>query len=428
MSSRAAFAVSSLIALALGPGIVRAEDTVTTAAEPAATEGDGLDFSMPVALKTSLLVSRAPDAPMLFAERDTAAALWRFRIAPELRLGEHVALETAYEHRLRIAPDSAMVGLAVLPPEVDAPYRLVQLDGELASSPTYAWRHELDRFAVAMHTNRLDITAGRQAIGWGRGVVFSAVDLFAPFSALEIDREWRRGVDALHAEVMITDTVSTDAVAALGPSIDESVFAARARGYRGEIDVELVAGWRARDLVAGITSSAAIGDSEVHGELAAFRTPEPVPVAGPLGDRYVLKAVLGGSYRFAWRNGIPIVLEYHYSGFGVVDAEDVVPLLADPAFRARFERGDTQILGRHAIVLSASYEVSPELSTGVRYLQSPRDGSGVVMPTATVTLGDRLTLLGAFYVPWGAAPVGLELKSEYGTAGITGFFQLVATY
>lgn len=50
------------------------------------------------------------------------------------------------------------------------------------------------------------------------------------------------------------------------------------------------------------------------------------------------------------------------------------------------------------------------------------------MPTATVTLGDRLTVLGAFYVPWGAAPVGLELRSEYGTAGIAGFVQLVATY
>lgn len=428
MSSRAALALATVTALAPGSRSLRAEDKVTTAAEPTAIESDGVDFAMPLALKTSLLVSRAPDAPMLFAERDTAASLWRFRIAPELKLGEHVTLETAYEHRLRIAPETALLGLAVLPPEAKAPYRLVQLDGELASSTSYAWRHELDRFAVAMHTERLDVTAGRQAIGWGRGVVFSAVDLFAPFSALEIDREWRRGVDALHAEAMITDTVSTDAVAALGPSIDESVFAARARGYRGEIDVELVAGWRARDLVAGITSSAAIGDGEVHGELAAFRTPEPLPFAGPLGDRYALKAVLGGSYRFAWRNGIPVVIEYHHSGFGVGDARDVIPLLADPAFRARFERGDTQILGRHVIVLSASYEMSPELTTGVRYLQSPQDGSGVVMPTATVTLGDRLSLLGAFYVPWGAAPVGLELRSEYGTAAMAGFVQLVATY
>lgn len=121
-------------------------------------------------------------------------------------------------------------------------------------------------------------------------------------------------------------------------------------------------------------------------------------------------------------------LEYHYSGFGAVRAGDVVSLLADPAFRTRLERGDTQILGRHAIMLSASYELSPELTAGLRYLQNPRDGSGVVIPTANVTLGDRLAILAAFYLPWGASPVGLELRSEYGTTGLTGFIQVVATY
>lgn len=427
MSSHVAAVIG--LALAIGARTIRADEVTEPATEASSTDdGTGIDLSMPVAFKSSLLLSRAPDAPMLFAERDMAASLWRLRIAPALKLGEHATIESAYEHRLRIGPQDSMVGLAVLPAEAEAPYRLVQLDDELASGSTYAWRHELDRFALAIHTERLEVTAGRQAIGWGRGVLFSAVDLFAPFSALEVDREWRRGVDAVRGEVMITDTISTDVVAAFGPSVDESVFAARARGYRGDIDVELIAGWRARDLVAGVTSSAAIGDAEVHGELAAFRTPEPLPAGGQLDDRTALKAVLGGSYRFSWGNGIPVFLEYHYSGFGVVHAEDLVPLLADPAFRTRLQRGDTQILGRHAIMISASYEISPELTTGLRYLQSPRDGSGVVMPTATVTLGDRLTILGAVYVPWGAAPVGLELRSEYGTAAITAFVQLVATY
>lgn len=425
MSSRLG-AVTAL-GLAFGSSELRAEDDVTKTAS-STDDGPAIDLSVPVAFKSALLLSYAPDAPLLFAERDTAASLWRFRIAPALKLGEHVLIESAYEHRLRIAPEGAGVGLSVLPTEAKAPYRLVQLDGEIASGPTYAWRHELDRFALAIRTDRLDVTAGRQAIGWGRGVLFSAVDLFAPFSAFEVDREWRRGVDALRGEVMITEKISTEAVAAFGPSVDESVVAARARGYRGDLDVELMAGWRARDLVAGVTSSGAIGDAEVHGELAAFRTPAPLPAGGQLGDRVALKAVLGGSYRFGWRNGIPVVLEYHYSGFGVAHPEEVVPLLADPAFLLRLERGDTQILGRHAIMLSANYEVSPELTAGLRYLQNPRDGSGVVIPTANVTLGDRLAILAACYLPWGAPPVGLELRSEYGTAGISGFVQIVATY
>ena len=146
------------------------------------------------------------------------------------------------------------------------------------------------------------------------------------------------------------------------------------------------------------------------------------------GDRGALKAVLGGSYRFSVGNGIPVFAEYHYSGFGATHATEILTLLADPRFRSRFERGDTQILGRHAFTVSATYEVSPELATGLRWILSPRDGSGVIVPTATATLGDRLSLVAAVYVPWGASPSGLTLQSEYGSAALTGFVQLIAAY
>jgi hypothetical protein len=125
---------------------------------------------------------------------------------------------------------------------------------------------------------------------------------------------------------------------------------------------------------------------------------------------------------------VPVFLEYHYSGFGAVRATDVVTLLADPSFRTRLERGDTQILGRHAITLQASYELSPELSTGLSWIQSPRDGSGVIVPNATATLGDRLSIRALLYLPWGAEPIGVTLQSEYGTAALTGYVQLLATY
>jgi hypothetical protein len=397
-------------------------------AVPAAAGADGLDLEVATALKSALVVSRAPDAPLLFPERDTAVALWRLRLAPELTVGEHVTMSAAYEQRIRPAPQGMTLGLGVLPGEVAAPFRLTQLDWQIGSGSAYTWRHEIDRLAIAVHAGRLELTAGRQAVGWGRGVLFSAIDLFAPFSPLEADREWRRGVDAVRAEVTLFDTISADAMAAIGPSLDESAFAGRVRGYRGDVDLELVAGWRARDLMIGVTTSAAIRDAEVHGELAAFRTPEPPPAGAQLGQRGVVKAVVGGSYQLAIGNGVPVFVEYHYSGFGAVRARDVVALLAEPAFRARLERGDTQILGRHAITAYATYELGPELATGLRCIVSPRDGSGVLVPTATATLGDRLAVTAALYVPWGATPVDTTLQSEYGSAGLTGFVQLLATY
>jgi hypothetical protein len=376
--------------------------------------------------KGTLLLSQAPDAPLLYPERDSATSFWRVRFEPEARLGTRFTLGAAYEQRVRVfSAASGGAGLGILPPDTPAPYRIRQLDWNISSSSGSSWRHEIDRAYLAAHLEKVELTLGRQAIGWGRGVLFGAVDLFSPFTPLEADREWRRGVDAIRADFELTTRSSLDVVGAFAESLSESAFAARFRGYRGDLDLELVGGYRARDAFFGITSSAAVGGAEIHGEIAVFRAPEALP-AGGLGseERVALKAVLGGSYRIPVANGILFFAEYHYSGFGAPSAEEILPLLSDPSFRERYLRGDTQILERHALAALATYEASPELTLNGQWIQSPVDGSGVVVPSATWTLSDRLSLLGSLYFPYGAAPVRLTLQSTYGAAAISGLFQI----
>jgi hypothetical protein len=188
------------------------------------------------------------------------------------------------------------------------------------------------------------------------------------------------------------------------------------------VDVELVTGWRARDVFAGMTSSAAVGDAEVHGEVALFRAPHVLPGAGD--RRVALKAVAGGSYRVGIGNGLLVHAEYHYSGFGAKDAAPIAALLGDPAFRARYLRGDTQILQRHALAVLASYEVSPELGVALQWLHGPVDGSGVVAPSASVTFGDKVSLLASAYWPYGRTPRGTTVRSEYAAASRSGLLQV----
>ncbi len=297
--------------------------------------------------------------------------------------------------------------------------------GGSRATTTFAWRHEIDRASAAFHLPRAELTVGRQAVGWGRGVLFGAVDLFAPFSPLEADREWRRGVDAARAEVRLSDRFSVDAVAALGESLGTSALAARVRGYAGDVDGELVAGWRGRDLLAGATTSAAVGGAELHGELCAFFARDPLPGGGAWGnERLAPKAVLGGSHRIPVGRGLVGFAEYHYSGFGARSARDIVPLLAGRAFGERLARGDTQLLGRHAVALLGTLELTNELATQALVLVSPSDGSGVLAPAATYTLSDAASVNATLYVPWGAKPEGLTLRSEYGATPLSFFVQV----
>lgn len=374
-------------------------------------------------IKAGALVSRAPDGGLLPADRDGAQSAWRVRIEPLARIGSRVTAGVSYEHRLSLSSQpAAFAGLAVLPTEAPAPYRVRQLDWTVSRSQASSWRHEVDRAYVAASLAGVNVTLGRQAIGWGRGALFGAVDLFSPFAPLEADREWRRGVDAVRADVKITDRASLDVVGAFGERVDDSLFAARFRGYAGDVDAEIVGGWRARDAFAGMTTSAAVGDAELHGELALFRAPSALPGAGE--RRVAVKAVAGGSYRIGVGNGVLVHAEYHYSGFGAKDAAGIAGLLDDPAFRARYLRGDTQVLQRHALGLLASYEMSPELAASLQWLHGPADGSGVVGPSASVTFGDQVSLLLSVYWPYGRGPSGTGIRSEYGAASRAGLLQL----
>jgi hypothetical protein len=222
-------------------------------------------------------------------------------------------------------------------------------------------------------------------------------------------------VDAIRADIELTTRSSLDLVGAFGERLDESAFAARFRGYREALDLELVGGYRARDWFAGATSSGPIGEAELHGEVALFHTPDVGLVA---------KGVFGGSYRIPAGNGILLFVEYHYSGFGAPRAEDILPLLSTPEFLERYLRGDTQILDRHAIAALATYESSPELTMNGQWIQSPVDGSGVLVPSLTWTFSDRLSFLGSFYFPYGAEPIGRTLQSTYGAAALSGLLQI----
>jgi hypothetical protein len=182
--------------------------------------------------------------------------------------------------------------------------------------------------------------------------------------------------------------------------------------------VEVVGGRRGQDLFGGVTSSAALGDAAVHGEAAAFRIPSDV-------DREVVwKVVVGGSYRFPIGAGILAYAEYHYSGFGAEHPEEIPALLATPSFLERFVRGDMQILSRHAVGVTGSYDASPEVTYSAQWLHNPADGSGIVAPALMYTFNDDVSLLGTVYIPYGRSPDGGQLRSEYGAAPVSGLLQL----
>jgi hypothetical protein len=389
-----------------------------------------LDFN--TSLKLTGLVSRAPDDTLLFPDRNAAIGLFRGRFDLKYAQAPFLDANFGYEHRMRAqTQDAGGIGGNILPSGGKAFFRLTQLDWQISRrDDTFLWEHEIDRALIGLHPGWGEITLGRQAVGLGRGRLFSAVDMFAPFSPTEVDREWRRGVDAARVEYRPADNLSVEGIAIFGESWDESAFLGRARGYLGSVDGEFVFGKRGEDVFAAAITSAAVFGAAVHAEAAIFDVPEKQPDGGIFGnDRLVGKALVGASYTFDVGNGLTLLGEYHYSGFGIKHAEDATRILSvDTALQKRFLRGDTQTLGRHNLGFQASYPVNHAVTAGFLILTSARDGSGLLSPSVVWDIRRNVTFLSSAFVSWGARPSGGVLQSEYGGTPWSLFLQVNAYF
>jgi len=395
------------------------------------SDNEGHHSNLTVAGKATFLASDAPSEPILFPDEHNETNLARLRLGLETTHNDWMDSELAYEQRTRWLSGSTGLGAgsSFLPSQAPSPFRLSQLDWEITADDDSSYRHEIDRALVALHPTWGEVTIGRQAIGLGRGVLFSAVDVFNPFTPLEVDREWRRGVDAFRAEYRLSTTSSAECIGAFGETWEQSALLGRLRGYLGDVDGSLIFGKRAEDFMVGSSFSAIVEEAEVHGELAVFDTPES-QIDGTLwgGKHLATKAVIGSSYTFDIGNGLTLLGEYHYSDFGIEDAEDTVVRLQDRDFQRRFLRGDTQILGRHAVAGQMSYPFSNAVNGSFLVLTNPTDGSGVLSPSLRWDLDENITLISNIFIPWGDEPSGGQFHSEYGATPTSLFLQAAVYY
>lgn len=376
-------------------------------------------------LKTSGLLSRYPDDRQLFPDQSTGIALCRFRFDLNAYRGETMKMECSYENSGHWIShdDLESTGAGILPVTGEAPWRITQLYEKWTTEDRFTAAHEIDRALIALHPDWGDVIIGRQAIGLGRGRLFTAVDLFSPFSPLEIDREWRRGVDALRIEYRLSATSAMEGIGIFGRQWEESAALVRWRGYFGNTDAELLVGKRAEDEFLGMVFSFALLEAEWHMEGVLFRIPHSHPHGGPF-DRTVPKAVFGGSYTFNVGNGLTLLGEYCYSGFGTKDTDHVSKLLSMPEYQKRYLRGDMQIMGRHALGLQTSYPFNESLQTSMNLFVSPADSSGMLAPSLRWDFSQTGSFLIAAYLSWGDKPQNGAIQSEYGALPISLFTQL----
>lgn len=354
----------------------------------------------------------APDHGALWtrATRTWGHLVWEDSV--ELQAGYQLGAVSASDRTLT---GGAGLGTTVPVPAVRARRRLVDFDPLLVERGGLSLVHDLDLLAVKVKLPWADVTAGRQVLSWGSGRLWNPTDLLSPFAPTDIDREVRRGVDAVRVSVPLTQTAQLDALWLPLPDLAEHGGVVRAQVNAAGFDIAPSAAKYVRDLVFGLDVSGDVGPVGVHAEAAYTYALDD--------DERFVRAVAGAELRP--KDRLVLVGEYHYNGWGAPRASDYLAV----ARTERVARGEVFGAGRHYAGIVASYLHSELLTFQTLAIANLQDPSVLLVPAVEYWAEQKVLVRAGAYLPLGRgadvdAAIGLALHSEYGAAPFGGFAQI----
>jgi len=280
----------------------------------------------------------------------------RLRLGARSWWGEHVSLEVAGDGVATVG-QGGLASVTASGLTLGAPTALRLVDLREASTRGNTELHlDLDRAALGLAFDRFELRLGRQAISHGSGRFFPSSDVFAPFSGVALDTEYKAGVDAARltvplgarAEVEVYTVGHTDGVG-------EGVHLARGRLSVEGLDVSLLAGLTDDDPTAAI---------DLQGDLGGLGW-----YAEALSRGGLPRATVGATYHFA--PGLTVTAEVHHNGESSDHPEATFP-------------------GRWYQGAGVTYELTPLLHPALTILHSLSDGSALLTGTLRWDAGQEV--------------------------------------
>jgi len=237
--------------------------------------------------------------------------------------------------------DSAKVEVSVLS-------GLAHLDGAIV--PLF----DVKKLFVSVYTDFADISAGRMIVNFGRGTIFSPVDLFSSADLGDLNFG-RIGMDAVRVLVPFGDFSGLDLVAAMAEKPEDTAAGGKLYADFSGWDVGVCA-FRDRSAFFGFDFK---GDA----------------IVGVSGEAAARIEESGARYRFMGG------LDYSIGGEWFFDLEYLANVVADdPTLTESFDRA-------HNLFASVLWAPDKLTAVGIRAVGSAEDGDGRWLATFTASRG-----------------------------------------
>ncbi len=250
--------------------------------------------------------------------------------------------------------------------------RLLDLTWELDEGKRHRLLHRFDRLAVRYDGNGWAVTAGREAVSWGNGLVFQPLDLFNPFAPTTVDRDYKTGHDLILVErlfpggsdLQLLAVARRDAEGAFAS--DVSSLAGKWHVALGEGEVELIAAAHYDDQVYGLGWRWPVGGALVRSDLTATRLQSGTwKISGIVNADYSF--VIGGRNLYVFG-------EYFHSSFGVRELPEPGVEYPQPLLE-RLGRGELFNLMRDYLATGVTVEWHPLWNHATTLMGNLQDAS-----------------------------------------------------
>jgi len=279
--------------------------------------------------------------------------------------------------------------------------RLFDLTWVLTDSGRTAALNRLDRLSVGYTTDKVVVKFGRQAISWGNGLIYSAMDIFNPFDPAAVDKEYKTGDDMLYGQYLRDNGDDLQSVAVIRRNIatgdveaDVSSLAFKYHGMVGAGEYDALVSRHYGDTLVGVGGNRSIGGAVWQGDL----------VVTLAEDATVPSLVTNLTYSWTWGGkNFSGVAEYFYNGFGQADGCYSLECLSEnPELLNRIARGELFTLGRNYVALSAMIEIHPLFTLTPNLFTNVGDPSALFQVMFQIDPRENLVLLSSVNLPTGS--------------------------
>ena len=290
--------------------------------------------------------------------------------------------------------------------------RFMDLTKTIEENDDLILSHRLDRLSLTLLPGWGVVCIGRQAVTWGNGLLFNPMDLFNPFSPIDIERDYKIGDDMVSTQFSINnlgdfqflyvprrDPVDGDV------EWDQSSLAGKIHFSKGTTEFDILATIHYKDSVVGLGSAGYLGDAAWRLDVLWTFLDEDSD-----SDDY-LSLVANMDYSWIWwEKNFYGFLEFYFDGLGNDRYPDA---FTDPEILERLNRGELFTLGRTYLSCHIRVELHPLFNVFFTVINNLADPSGTLQPRATwdiaqnfqmtfggnMVYGGRGTEFGGFKIP-----------------------------